>query len=254
MVSEDEDEDERYGRLHLAYDNVVRRSKQRRKKCIAMEVLKKGVFRRLSISPFHQTQSAESRELIEARLCALLPQILDHTPNHPPYAEMIQRAIERLKQEGGSSELSISTYISSTYADLPWAHSHLLPHHLRKLTEAGEIIATPNSCYSLSSSNPSHSPEQQQQQQPDDDDNDDDDDFPETIIRTRPPGKPRKELSQRSQPPKKGRGKRTKKSRSEQEETTPQELIVETERKQPSLLLLPQPKRESRRMLGQGRR
>ncbi|XP_042503161.1 uncharacterized protein LOC122080277 [Macadamia integrifolia] len=244
MVSAEEDEDGRRGLLQIAYDNVVRRTKQRRKQCLAMDSLKKGVFRRLSmISPFHHNLSADRRELIEARLCALIPQIIERTPNHPPYAEMIQRAIEMLEEGSGSTEESISIYITSTYTDLPWAHSHLLPQHLRRLTEAGEIISAPNSRYSLALLNPSNSTERFQQ--PHDDDNVVDA-FPAITMGTGPPpGKPRKEPSKRPQRRKRGRGNCTKKPRSEQQES-PQEVQVDTERKQPSLPPRPQPQQRQR--------
>ncbi|KAJ4960482.1 hypothetical protein NE237_020392 [Protea cynaroides] len=48
---------------------------------------------------------------------------------------MIQKAIERLEEEGGSAKASTSSYIGSTYRNLPWAHSHLLPLYLSQLTE-----------------------------------------------------------------------------------------------------------------------
>ncbi|KAJ4960563.1 hypothetical protein NE237_020473 [Protea cynaroides] len=230
-------EEESDGRLRIACDNIVRRVKQRKMQSVTMDVLKRGVMRRLSMSSFHQKHSAERRKLIEDRLCAVVPQIVEHNPNHPPYSEMIERAIQRLEEEGGSTEASISSYIGSTYRDLPWAHSHLLPHHLRKLTEAGEIITAPNSRYSLPLPNPTCCPEQQSQ--PHDDDSGDDT-FPAKPITTRLRIKPRKEPSQRPQLLKGGRRNRTKELGSEQKET-PAEVQVETERKQPSLRPEPHP-------------
>nr|XP_043607214.1 triadin-like [Erigeron canadensis] len=72
-----------------------------------------------------------------------------HTPNHPPYAAMINRAIQELNETGGSSEESISKYIQEEYVDLPWAHSALLKHHLEKLCDLKEICMTRKKRYLL---------------------------------------------------------------------------------------------------------
>ncbi|KAK1423129.1 hypothetical protein QVD17_18424 [Tagetes erecta] len=71
------------------------------------------------------------------------------TPNHPPYAAMIYQAIRKLNKKGGSSEKSISKYIKKEYADLPWAHSTLLKHHLEKLCDRKELCTTDKQCYLL---------------------------------------------------------------------------------------------------------
>ncbi|KAI7750847.1 hypothetical protein M8C21_003044, partial [Ambrosia artemisiifolia] len=71
------------------------------------------------------------------------------TPNHPPYAAMIYKAICELNKKGGSSEKLISEYIQKEYADLPWAHSTLLKHHLEKLCDRKEICMTDKQCYLL---------------------------------------------------------------------------------------------------------
>ncbi|KAK1374648.1 H15 domain-containing protein [Heracleum sosnowskyi] len=72
-----------------------------------------------------------------------------HTPDHPPYAAMIHRAIEELNEKGGSSEESISEYIKKQHNDLPLAHSSLLNHHLGKLCDSGEIVVTGKHLYLL---------------------------------------------------------------------------------------------------------
>ncbi|KAM0012278.1 putative linker histone H1/H5, domain H15, winged helix-like DNA-binding domain superfamily [Helianthus debilis subsp. tardiflorus] len=71
------------------------------------------------------------------------------TPNHPPYAAMIYKAIRELNKKGGSSEKSISDHIQKEYTDLPWAHSILLKHHLEKLCDRNEICITDKQCYLL---------------------------------------------------------------------------------------------------------
>ncbi|XP_057546198.1 uncharacterized protein LOC130825147 [Amaranthus tricolor] len=64
-------------------------------------------------------------------------------PTHPTYASMIQTAIEKLNEEGGSNKESISKYIKANYDDLPWAHDTYLTHHLNNLCINGEIGLNP---------------------------------------------------------------------------------------------------------------
>ncbi|KAI3825127.1 hypothetical protein L1987_06603 [Smallanthus sonchifolius] len=68
-------------------------------------------------------------------------------PNHQTYAAMIYRAIRELNKKGGSSEKSISKFIKKENADLPWAHSTMLKHHLEKLCARKEICMTHKQCY-----------------------------------------------------------------------------------------------------------
>ncbi|KAK1570937.1 hypothetical protein Q3G72_009341 [Acer saccharum] len=75
---------------------------------------------------------------------------ITHTPNHPPYASMILKAISESNEEGGSSEEAISTFIEAEYDDLPIPHTSLLSHHLHKLVTKGEIVCTSVNCYTLS--------------------------------------------------------------------------------------------------------
>ncbi|WOH15562.1 hypothetical protein DCAR_0935104 [Daucus carota subsp. sativus] len=72
-------------------------------------------------------------------------------PHHPPYAAMIHRAIEELSERRGSSEDSISQYIRKQYTDLPLAHNSLLKHHLRELSNSGEILMTGRHLYLIPS-------------------------------------------------------------------------------------------------------
>ncbi|CAL8995119.1 unnamed protein product [Prunus brigantina] len=84
---------------------------------------------------------------IDRRLRELIPTV--HTPTHPPYASMIQRAIEELDEEGGLSEVAISEFIKREYEDLPVAHEGFLRHHLRKLCESGVVVNLEGGRYNL---------------------------------------------------------------------------------------------------------
>ncbi|KAI0529498.1 hypothetical protein KFK09_002050 [Dendrobium nobile] len=68
--------------------------------------------------------------------------------NHPPYDDMILRAIEALKGRKGSSWYAISKYISDNYSDLPPTHATLLTDHLRQLHSKG-VIRMLKLCYKL---------------------------------------------------------------------------------------------------------
>ncbi|KAH0469974.1 hypothetical protein IEQ34_001532 [Dendrobium chrysotoxum] len=68
--------------------------------------------------------------------------------NHPPYDDMILRAIEALKGRKGSSWYAISKYISDNYSDLPPTHASLLTDHLRQLHSKG-VIRMLKLCYKL---------------------------------------------------------------------------------------------------------
>ncbi|KAH7520543.1 hypothetical protein FEM48_Zijuj08G0155100 [Ziziphus jujuba var. spinosa] len=75
------------------------------------------------------------------------------TPTHPTYSVMIFRAITELEEERGSSEEAISEFIKQKFEDLPWAHASLLRHHLKKLSQSGEIIAVSENSYMLPDEN-----------------------------------------------------------------------------------------------------
>ncbi|XP_010274688.1 PREDICTED: titin-like [Nelumbo nucifera] len=113
-----------------------------------MERFREAVFARAIAISKNKCLSEERRKLIEDHLRSISTVIL-RTPTHLPYAEMIQSAIRSLNEEGGSSEASISKYIEANYNGLPWAHSHILPFHLARLTKAGEIVESSGSRYSL---------------------------------------------------------------------------------------------------------
>ncbi|WOL06110.1 HMG-Y-related protein A-like [Canna indica] len=71
------------------------------------------------------------------------------TPDHPPYALMIDAAIRHLAEEGGSTASAISAYIRAHYDGLPWAHDKLLPYYLHKLTAQGEFSVGASGRYSV---------------------------------------------------------------------------------------------------------
>lgn len=62
---------------------------------------------------------------------------------------MIQRAIAELNEEGGSTQEAISKFIREQFDCLPLAHESFLSHHLKKLSESGEILSASNNCYML---------------------------------------------------------------------------------------------------------
>lgn len=74
---------------------------------------------------------------------------VQRTPEHPPYAWMIERALRELREKGGSTEESISNFIRKEYDDLPWFHSTLLNHHLLELCKCGNVFRTRGQRYSL---------------------------------------------------------------------------------------------------------
>ncbi|CAI9275949.1 unnamed protein product [Lactuca saligna] len=87
------------------------------------------------------------------------------TPNHPPYAAMIHKALRELNEKRGSSEESISKYIKQEFVDLPWAHSTFLKHHLEKLCDCKEISITRKKRYLLAGvdSDPISNPKSEKQ-------------------------------------------------------------------------------------------
>ncbi|KAK6242303.1 hypothetical protein SCA6_007692 [Theobroma cacao] len=79
-----------------------------------------------------------SPDLIQLRLQQFFPTF--HTPIHPPYSSMIQQAILKLNNEGGSSEEAILRFIEKEYEGLPWGHASFLSHHLEKVCRNGDIL------------------------------------------------------------------------------------------------------------------
>lgn len=53
-------------------------------------------------------------------------------------------AIEALNEKGGSSKVTISKQMESTYPDLPAAHATLLSHHLSKMKQSGQLVMVKN--------------------------------------------------------------------------------------------------------------
>ncbi|GAV65130.1 Linker_histone domain-containing protein [Cephalotus follicularis] len=89
------------------------------------------------------------QEEIKQKLC----EFSTHTPDHPTYAAMIERAILELNEEEGSSEGHISQFVKENYQDLPPAHSIFLSHHLDALVKKGDIVSTHTNCYKLREEN-----------------------------------------------------------------------------------------------------
>lgn len=83
-----------------------------------------------------------------------VPFSLEPTFTHPPYAEMIYKAIESLKEKDGSSKRAIGKFIEQNYGNvLPQQHTTLLTQHLNHLKSAGLLITVKKS-YKLPSSLP----------------------------------------------------------------------------------------------------
>ncbi|KAI5387101.1 uncharacterized protein LOC127105073 [Lathyrus oleraceus] len=95
-----------------------------------------------SLSP---STLAQRSSYIQSRLQHLFHNF--HTPTHPPYALMINRAIVELNDKNGSTAEAISEFVRREYEDLPWAHSKILSLHLGRLCEVGEIVCTENGRY-----------------------------------------------------------------------------------------------------------
>ncbi|CDP00776.1 unnamed protein product [Coffea canephora] len=115
-----------------------------------MEKLKGAVMKLLNNqanTPLSETHKAR----VEERLTQFLSPL--HSPEHPPYAWMIERALQELNERGGSTEESISKFIRKEYDDLPWAHHTMLKHHLVQLCESGCIVLTQDKRYLLASGN-----------------------------------------------------------------------------------------------------
>ncbi|CAH9104906.1 unnamed protein product [Cuscuta epithymum] len=110
-------------------------------------LMMKAVIASLGNNSLTLAQSA----VVEETLCQCFPRL--RAPDHPPYAWMIRTAIEKLKEEGCSSECAISKCIMSDNPDLPWAHPTLLKCHLTKLCEKGDIVRTQDGLYLLNDQN-----------------------------------------------------------------------------------------------------
>lgn len=132
---------------HLVPSNPTLKSFDPSRQTRIMENLKAAVLLRLANSHPNKALSAAQIAAVERGLAQAFPSF--RTPTHPTYASMIQTAILKLNEEGGSMESSISEYIIANYEDLPWAHKSYLSHYLNKLIESGEIVCTSTKCYTL---------------------------------------------------------------------------------------------------------
>ncbi|XP_015057417.1 HMG-Y-related protein A-like [Solanum pennellii] len=83
---------------------------------------------------------SESQNSILRQHLDIIMSGLQTTPDHPPYAWMIEQALQELDEEEGSDEDSISEFIIKNNDSLPMAHKIMLKHHLKKMCERGEIV------------------------------------------------------------------------------------------------------------------
>ncbi|PNX90631.1 linker histone H1 and h5 family protein, partial [Trifolium pratense] len=73
-----------------------------------------------------------------------------HTPTHPPYHLMINRAMKELNDKSGLTEEAISEFIRKEYdGDLPFAHETIFRIHLKKLCMSGELVCIDDGKYML---------------------------------------------------------------------------------------------------------
>ncbi|CAB4311792.1 unnamed protein product [Prunus armeniaca] len=95
--------------------------------------------------PPSMSMSMDENEMNKIHACLRNTYMHLHTPDHPPYSQMIFKAINSLNyEEGGANKAAISAYIKSEFHDLAWAHESLLSHHLGKLLERGELVTSPS--------------------------------------------------------------------------------------------------------------
>ncbi|KAL3501879.1 hypothetical protein ACH5RR_036328 [Cinchona calisaya] len=113
-----------------------------------MENFKALFFKFAVASSPTKSLSPMQRSIIEHRLQEFFPDF--HTPDHPPYAAMIENAIGKLNEEGGSTEVAISQFIRNENPDLPRAHDIILKHHLQNLCKDGGVVKAGNRFYMLS--------------------------------------------------------------------------------------------------------
>ncbi|XP_078167012.1 uncharacterized protein LOC144561792 [Carex rostrata] len=76
---------------------------------------------------------------MESTLALPPPAIAAKPVLHPPYKEMILKAVVVLNERGGSSKHAISKFIKTTYTHLSEKHNALLAHHLRRLRTEGAL-------------------------------------------------------------------------------------------------------------------
>ncbi|CAN4124956.1 unnamed protein product [Withania somnifera] len=103
-----------------------------------MEKLREAIVKLCNSEP-NAPLSATKNSILHHHLTNFLSN-LHITPDHPPYAWMIEKALQELDEKGGSTEDSIAKFLKKEYESLPWAHMTLLKHHLQKMSENGEIV------------------------------------------------------------------------------------------------------------------
>ncbi|CAN6712419.1 unnamed protein product [Malus baccata var. baccata] len=109
--------------------------------------LASAVMKKLTNSNTSQTLTPELMSRIKKSLSQAYPVFF--TADHPTYAVMIQKAVAELNEEGGSTEKAVSKFIREHFDCLPLAHERFLSHHLKKLSESGEIVSASKNCYML---------------------------------------------------------------------------------------------------------
>ncbi|KAH0759698.1 hypothetical protein KY290_023191 [Solanum tuberosum] len=103
-----------------------------------MDKLREGIVKMSNSEP-NAPLSETQNSILQQHLDRLMSG-LQTTPDHPPYAWMIEKALQELDEEGGSNEDSISESIMKNNDSLPKAHTTMLKHHLEKMCERGEIV------------------------------------------------------------------------------------------------------------------
>ncbi|XP_060184562.1 uncharacterized protein LOC132614184 isoform X1 [Lycium barbarum] len=113
----------------------------------AMDKLRESILKLANSEP-NVPLSATQNSLLQEKLNHFL-YCLHTGPDHPPYTWMIEKALQELDEEGGSSEDSISEVIKKEYDSLPWAHTTLLKRHLQMMSEKGEVLMIDGGRFSL---------------------------------------------------------------------------------------------------------
>ncbi|KAK4720471.1 hypothetical protein R3W88_010704 [Solanum pinnatisectum] len=112
-----------------------------------MDKLREGIVKMSNSEPNAPLSEAQN-SILQQHLDRLMSG-LQTTPDHPPYAWMIEKALQELDKEGGSNEDSISEFITKNNDSLPRAHTTMLKHHLEKMCEKGEIVMIDGGRFSL---------------------------------------------------------------------------------------------------------
>ncbi|WMV22811.1 hypothetical protein MTR67_016196 [Solanum verrucosum] len=112
-----------------------------------MDKLREGIVKMSNSEPNAPLSEAQN-SILEQHLDRLMSG-LQTTPDHPPYAWMIEKALQELDEEEGSNEDSISEFITKNNDSLPRAHTTMLKHHLENMCERGEIVMIDEGRFSL---------------------------------------------------------------------------------------------------------